>query len=289
MLILTLPAAARGYLWPAEPEGSINGRIAMMGIPSDVSANEARRDGTCNVYLAKLGLETLVDVHPCGAWFQPAVGRYMYWIERADGISVQSALNYGGEEFRQRGAVFPKRLFQAGTVKLSATAAFPRGGELRVVSLSPGDARRPFDRRVAFAAAHLPLRVPAGKLLAGLFDGKGNALALTPPLTVTAEGTTLLQPKPPKSGKAALLAVFNRPGAVDRPQACQATLVAGRRRLSPAADLQAIDRLIFAWYDVPPERASMQIRCGSNHYEKDVKLLSNAIVTVREVARFGGR
>ena len=141
-LIFTLSATAHA----AEPEGSINGRIAMMGIPSGVSANEARRDGTCNVYLARIGSETVVNVYRCGTWFQPAVGRYMYWIERAGGISVQSAVNYGGEEFRKQGAVFPKRLFPASTVQLSASAALPPGGELRLLSLSPGDGQFYFPR-----------------------------------------------------------------------------------------------------------------------------------------------
>src|ERR1043165_1875001 len=282
-LIFTLSATALG----AEPEGSINGRIAMMGIPSEVSTSEARRDGTCEVYLAKIGVETLVDIHPCGTWFQPAVGRYMYWIERAGGISVQSPVNYGGEEFHQRGAVFPKRLFPAGTVTLSAATAVPLHGELRLVSLSSGDDRRPFDRRIVLAAAHQPLRVAEGKLLAGIFDGKGNALALTPPLTVTPGATTIMRPTPPARRKAALLAVFNRPAAVHHPGPCRTSLVIGPHRFSPAVDLQAIDRVIFAWYDVPPERATMQVRCGSGAYAKEVRLLPNAILTVREVARFG--
>src|SRR6476659_7673577 len=110
-------------------QGVIGGRIAIMGL-----ADGTPPSADCEVRLALIGDEVHSKAYPCGTWFQPPVGRYLYWIEQRSSVSAQSVINYGGEPFRRYGALFSKKMIPAGRVVLSGSVPLPAGAEFRLLS-----------------------------------------------------------------------------------------------------------------------------------------------------------
>jgi hypothetical protein len=149
--------------------GVINGRVAIAAIPSLVDVHGkstilASED--CEVHLVNSHDVTVERVYPCGSWFTPPVGRYLFWIEKGSSVSYQSVLYYAGEKFRTAGKVFLKPVYPAGSVQLDLKTEIPTGGTFRILTLDTRERYRPFDRRISSANAKRPVRVPVGRVIA---------------------------------------------------------------------------------------------------------------------------
>jgi hypothetical protein len=266
-------------------KGVIAGRIAIMGVPDGTPATD-----DCRVYLALIGDEIHPRLYRCGSWFQPPVGRYLYWIEQQSLVSAQTVINYGGEPFRRFGALFPKKLMRAGRVVLSRKSQLASDAELRLLSLMPDGEHRPFDRRVSATEARLPIRLPVGKAIAGIFDRKGNAIALSPPIAVSDVKTTVVKPQKPDGGKASLLVVLNRPMSSDAAAECSASAIGAEpvRVKIPDIELKTRDRLVFVWYVLEPSKARVDVRCsGLPDFIYAIHPVENSIVTIRKDMKLG--
>lgn len=242
----------------SEPQGSINGKIAIQVVPHDAATADLR---DCEVHLVKTDDQTRELVYDCGSWFQPPVGRYLFWVEHDARISFQSVITYAGEPFTKSGLMLMKTMFPAGTVKLDARVPMPDGATFRLVSLERVENHRAFDRRIAKTNSTPSVRVPVGRVIAGIFDRDGRALSLSRPQSIELAKMTTVHPEQPNRGKAHVLAVLERSSANPSNVQCVADLLATTSTVSVQTD----DRMVLVWYDLPaPSTTELTVRCGTN-------------------------
>lgn len=261
--------------------GVIAGRVAVMG---RAAAHEEPASGRCDVHLVRIGSETNEIVQPCLTWFQPPVGRYLFWLQSPTSVSEQSILNYAGEQ-STIGKAIEKRLMPAGSVRLNRRAATPDSAEFRVVSLNTTLVHHQFDRRVRLRELSTPLVLPAGHALAGIFDASGQALALSNQLTIDHGQTTLVVPTVPSPRYADLLVVLNRHAAVAHPPRCIVALDEPdqKTRRPPDIHLTATDRVLLLWRNLMPGMRRLRVSCGESMFERSVNVLPGRISTVRDI------
>lgn len=254
----------------------VEGRVKLQVLPSGALAVKS----DCSVHLIEVADQSSERTYPCATWFQPPIGRYLFWLEQADEISHQSVLRYAGEA--GSGLVMDKATMAAGLVQLDRHASIPADATFRVISLEQSGAERAFDRRIRASRATEPFRVPAGFVLSGIFDRNGDALALSRPRAVLDTGVTTLLPGRPRAAHATLVAVLRR-GSV---KGCQALLLSAQdaTRL-PDATASSGDRLVVAWYDLPaPAEATFEVKCPSaTPFSREISLSPGRIETVRAV------
>lgn len=286
LLVLATPAFASA--WPDAKQGQINGRVAIMGLPitSDSSGNAVPQPASdCTVHLVRTDEQSDERVYPCASWFQPPVGRHLLWLQSRDGISFQNVVHYAGEPFRERGHIFATTLHAAGRLQLDRSVVVPDTATFRVLSLSRVANFRAFDRRLAYDHANRPVLLPAGPAIAAIFDSAGRALAVSRPVAVEQNETTVVTPAPPANGKASVIAVVERFTTAEDLPKCNAELSgAGLHPTPPASDVQTHDRIAVVWYDVTPApRAFVTLRCeGLDLLRASVPLEPDHISVVRE-------
>lgn len=289
-LVVVFITTSAGFAAPTLPDpraGEIGGRVAIMGIPiiaGPGSATTPLSTANCEVHMARSNDETQEYVYPCGKWFQPPTGRYLLWLEKEGSISFQRVVYYAGERFGRAGHVFMNTLHPAGSVKLDPTTKMPAGSTFRLLSLDPVRDSRPFDRRIASVHANRQVAIPIGRVIAGVFDRDGRVLSLSKPKRVEAGIVTAVSPEKPENGRAALLAVLNRYVAPRALPVCEGSLILpDSSEEHPSVDLQAHDRVVLVWYDLPlASVARLELRCGGRlPFTQDVGLHAGAIVGVR--------
>jgi len=236
----------------------------------------------CTVHLIHAAEQSREWTYPCGKWFQPAVGRYLFWAEQGATISLQSVLSYAGESFTGSGLMLSKTMQPAGFLRTDNRTKVPPDATLRFVSLRPVGDERPFDRRLDHKRAHEPVRLPAGAAITGVFDRAGRALSLTRPIEVTAGTTAVVRPEGPARNVAHVLAVVSRSGLSPRTP-CDITLAVRRDFPTPTVNLQSQERVIAAWYDVPaPAIAVLRMTCSNAQpWERTLHIRPGAIETLR--------
>jgi len=271
---------------PDTTKGAINGRIALIAVPISAGRDDKLTPlpiDHCQAHLVETQDETHERVYPCGTWFQPPVGRYLFWMENQVAVSFQSVIHYAGEQFRHSGALFPKPLYPAGSIELESATNVPPGATFRFLSLHIVKNYRPFDRRIAAVRAKSRIHAPAGAAVAGVFDGSGRAASLSKPFIVKPGRVAVVNPETPQEGRAALVVVLNR---FEHPplRRCAVTLMeSSGRRIAPAVDLQAYDRVVMIWYDLLASgNTRIAVSCNSQQpFVQTVHLVSGQIETVR--------
>jgi hypothetical protein len=219
--------------------GNIGGRIAIAALPVDPQpANHA----PCEVHLVLTTYDKDQLVYPCSTWFQPAVGRYLFWLEQGSFVSYQSVIFYGGEPFHRTGMLLSKPLFRAGTVRIEDDP-IPAGATLRVLSLQTARTYRPFDRVIKRGGRTHSFRIPAGRVIAGIFDPAGNALSLSVPVLVERGRAERVAFKHARKS-ATLLVILDRfVGHPPLPRCTSSLTIGNRRQPRPSVNLQAHDRV----------------------------------------------
>jgi len=264
---------------PLDPRtGNIGGRIAIAAMPRD---SQPSNHAPCEVHLVLTTYDKDEQIYACNTWFQPAVGRYLFWLEQGSSISYQSVIFYGGEHFHRSGMLLSKPLFPAGNVEIEGET-IPSGATLRVLSLRTARTYRPFDRVIRPAGRSRSFRIPAGRVIAGVFDAAGNALSLSAP-HVLEQGRTQRISLESARRTAALLVVLDR--FVRRPPLprCVSSLTIGdRRQPRPTVDLQAHDRVVLVWYDLDAGDARLDFRCRSGQtLTRTLILAERRVATIR--------
>lgn len=276
---LTVQAFAQHQKVPDPAAGEIDGRRAVLLWPAD---------GRVIGCQATLVPETDADAethYPCGEWFVPPVGRYKVWIEGPSSISAApTKLIYVSEQFAGKGMLAIFDTTSAGEIGLRKP--WP-GTSLRLLNLD-SFASGPllaaaFDRRASGENVRR-VRMPTGRVLAGVFDRKsGDAVALARPVDVTAGGMAYAEPALPARGTDVLVAL-DRPRLRERRDAEVVTLqlnVDGKTK-APAVFADSSDRVYAVWYGVEGRRA----RVVANGREltfpgREFPLLPRRVVTVR--------
>lgn len=272
LCLLLCPALFGGERFTVDlREGNIDGKQALMDIPkAPVLYKEDLTN--CRVLLAPAqDLEQRLS-YPCGTWYiPPAEGHYVTWLETDVAISNPQGVLYNVDApYRGSGLVSASPLVPAGYARVQT--AVPRGHTVRYLHLdSPGFG---FQLRVAGQDAATPVRIPEGRVVAGIFDREGRATAHSRPLTITATETTTFQLEPPEVG--ADLVVVLRKSRTHR--ARTADLEAGGRL--PDVQYEKDTHLVAAWYGLPPVATTIHSATLGLHCE--VPLEEGAVATVRE-------
>ncbi|HEX6640883.1 MAG TPA: hypothetical protein VF215_07200, partial [Thermoanaerobaculia bacterium] len=288
--VLFLSVAWRGATPSSrETPGSIDGKIAVMAFPEAVDRNgdtQRIQANDCEVHLVQAEEQTTQWLYECGTWFQPPVGRYLFWLEQGSSVSFQSILSYAREPFTNAGLVLPKRMYPSGFVQLKEGAALPEGATFRAISLDSVENYRAYDRRIANRNAHRPTRMPIGPMLTGVFDRYGRALSLSTPQNVSVGKTTVVDPRTPTREQSDVLAVLSR-SELGHPSPCNVTLTSNRQSIQPEVNFQIADRLVVAWYGLAaPAAMNLNVTCDNAlPFVRMLYLEPGAILTVRSSIR----
>jgi hypothetical protein len=124
-------------------------------------------------------------------------------------------------------------------------------------------------------------------MIAGVFDASGHALTLTRPQSVTAGYTTMIHPLKANNQSANVVAIFNRMVSRRLAPVCNSRLTVSLLKKTPDVDMQAYDRLVLVWYDVPaPSQARLEVRCGVEPpLTRRIRVEKGGIETIRETLR----
>lgn len=283
MLTVQALAAQRVPAPPDPATGEIDGKRAVLVWPGDGQVTG------CEATLVPENDPDAEDHYPCGEWFIPPFGKYKAWIEGPSSISPAPAkLSYLSGQFTGQGLMAVFETTSAGEIGLRTR--WP-GTSLRVLNLdsfASGAFLAPaFDRR-ARGDGIGPVKVPTGRVLAGVFDPKsGDAVALARPVQVVAGGMAYAEPALPARGTDVLV-MLNRPHLRDRPDAESVTLkldVDGQSR-PPAVIADSSDRVYAVWYAVEGRRARVIADGRELAFSgREFPLFPRRVITVREQLR----
>lgn len=276
-------AAGAEVALPDTASGVIDGTIALLLWPTTADARHTplRADG-CDVHVVPTDSLTHELVYPCKNWFQPpGPGRYLVWLEQGTSLSPQTFISFDYVPFHGRGQTILMPMKPAGWLHVDAQLRHA-GDTLRILSLETAATEpRAFDRTIPPARASSPLRVPAGTVIAGVFDSAGRAQSLARPVTVRRGETATVAPRQSQSGSDVLVSLARRKRAAAEP--CRAELVLDDGSRHPAdAKLESWDRVVAVWYGSSGADGRIVIECPGSKYEKPVKLAPKSVLTVRD-------
>lgn len=79
----------------SDPAGSMNGKVAVNVVPVSATPDGEPKPlptAGCVVHLVNAEEQITPWNYPCGDWFQPPVGRYLFWVEQGSTVRFQSIL-----------------------------------------------------------------------------------------------------------------------------------------------------------------------------------------------------
>lgn len=247
--------------------GEIDGKIAVAFVAQEPDGSMAQSPGQYKVHLALDADPGVERVYPAVTWFQPPPGKYRVWMEGPGRMSPDSLiLSYSGKPFKGLGLLGGLRLAPAGTVALADDTRATGTSALRLLHLDShmrgAHPQREISRRVSGPALKNGVLMPAGPILAALFDSKTQEYTgLTRPVVVAAGGRTPVRPVPPEKGVTHLVALLERPGVLDSFAQDDArpvlTLAAGRRE--PDVLVTTAERIYAVWYGLSDRRAKLEL------------------------------
>lgn len=270
--LLLSPALFGGERFSVDPrEGDLGGKQAFMDFPkTSVLYKEDLAD--CRVILAPAKAPEQRISFPCGTWYvPPAVGQYLTWLEDDIGISKsQGLINYAEAPYKGMGSVATANLVPAGFARVQN--AVPTSHTVRYLHLdSPGVG---FQLRVAGDDAARPVRIPEGRIVAGIFGPDGRAVLYSRPSTITAGEMTTFRLEPPNKG-ADLVAILRKPRTR---RERTADLQAGGK--APDVQYESDTHVVAVWYALPPRPTT--VTSATLNFQHEVALKERAVGTVRE-------
>ncbi len=240
-------------------KGVIEGRVAVAFWPGSEHPNGEIRSIDPAGFQGRLVPQDSPDhelSYPCGTWFQPPPDKYKFWLEGNGMISpFSSIMIYGGGKFRGKGLASITTVVPAGTVRLCPELDLPEGVALRLLHLD-SHSRGPFlkremSRRVHGHAAKQGVLMPAGRVVAVLFDNAAKEyVAISRPEEVFIGETSNVCPKPPGEGTD-LLVILTRQTDVRKPDDDDVRLmITGLEKGVKWADVvvPTSDRVYAFWY-----------------------------------------
>jgi len=204
--------------------------------------------------------------YPCGEWFIPPPNRYKIWIDGPDLMSpFQSVMALQGTgELPQK--ELDINVVPAGRVVLDAAHIDCPSCNLRLIHLNShligGFARNELTRRASLDRAAGGVLMPAGDIVAALFDNtRQEYVALSKPLHVPAGGRVVWTPDPDPESRH-LVAILERPTMITLPSEDDVNPILLTRdgaRVTPDFLVRATGRLVAIWYDLDLVQADLTI------------------------------
>ena len=277
-------AAEKAPAPPPAESGVIDSQSAIMLWPDDGKPLTG-----CEAHLMPLDHQDIEYRYGCGEWFlPPARGSYKMWAERADRIThIQTIFTYQGGSSPRGGTIVHLPLGPAGEIALSAPRS--NGLSLHAANLDTYLAGTPvisqeFDRRTK-ANEVRNVRMPVGRILAGLFDvGTNEAVAVARPATLIEGRVLYVNPQPPAKG-ADVFAVLQRPRlrTTVKDDPVEVKLEYGGSSRPPDVMADDAGGIVAVWYAIPAGPA--KLRADSDHlqFSREIVLREQRVTTVRGV------
>jgi hypothetical protein len=271
---------------PDSAKGEIDGHVALMfwpGVATESGVKPLSKEG-CTVHMILADDQSRESVYPCGEWFQPEISaRFIAWMEEPGLVSYQRIVGYAHEPFHGRGFIGVDTLSPAANVALDRQVKLQPDQTFRIVALKTETNLRMFDRRIrADRAAKGSFQVPAGNVVAGVFNATGQAIALTHAVPARAAAAVIVSPRAPKKGGDALVVIDRTiPPKLKVPDCNSQFVLAGKDR-PPAVNVVTRDRLLYVWYDLDPGIAHFTVRCGDKTIDRKLSVTKGNVVTFRD-------
>ncbi len=260
-------------------QGSLNGKVAVAfwafaGLPNGSPNGLPKKLGPQDL-LAPNGMEVRMVpegdldqelAFPCGQWLAPRPGKYKYWLEGNGWISPSSAvLNYA--DLAGEGRATVREVVAAGTIALTPEIQPADSVSLRLLHLSSHNRglgpRSEMSRRVSGKARHEGVLMPAGPVLASLFDREQQEYrALARPVEVPAGGRITVSPQPPARAVTDLVVILDFPLRIANfaDHDVQLTVAAPEQSArSPEVVVKTADRVYAVWYGLLERRVTLAV------------------------------
>jgi hypothetical protein len=270
---------------PDPAEGNVKGLQGVNFFPQALVDGEPRIvDPTgWTVYLVPSDVNQRLS-YDCGKWFAPpAADRYTVWLEQDQRISGQTVLIYSASKFSGHGLVAVMPVESAGFAALSADTNVDDGQTVRFLSLEESSSG--FDKRLQAREAKSVARLPEGRAMSGVFDSKGNALALSRPFTMKEGKTVSVTPTPPVDA-ADLMIILGKHRATAADRAKRKTSISamiGEAPHAPDVMHETDGRIIAVWYGLTVNTATVTIASEIFRLQaRAIQLTVGKVTTVRE-------
>ena len=294
VLLAAAPVFAAKVVLPDVRTGNVNGKVGVLYWPAHPTplgeeAEPLPSAENCEVHLVPRDDRDRELRYPCGKWFSPPAGRYMYWLEMPGRITPRQGISiYGDSPFRGAGlgAIIP--VAPAGAIAIPKGRVLAAAESLRFVATSvkhsPGGNPWIFDRRVSAANARNPVQMPEGAALVGRFDAKsGDAIALSRPVSVPSGQTVTVWPEPPVMSD--VLVILNRPPELQgslEPVPTAMNLDDGARKRAADVLVNTANVIIAVWYGVDARLATVSLQAADAFWApQEVRLVRGKVTTLR--------
>jgi hypothetical protein len=271
-------------------EGVIDGKVAIGIWPSTSPGSGKAADPAGFQVLLMSPWDNPVSeiAYPAGSWFQPPTGVYRYLLEGTGYIAPHfGVISFEPQEADGKGMAILAPVIPSGMVTLSREGPYVREGlQLRLLRLEntyQGRLVQELSRHVsAPKAAEVGLAMPAGKVMAGIWDADERGYrALAPVVDVPAHGSVEASPRSPEEGKAGFVGVFERPNTLANPEEDDVVvrLVSpDGRSYEPDAVARTSFRVYGIWFSVPAAVARIELQSmKASLPAADVRLRSGRI------------
>jgi hypothetical protein len=265
---------------PDHAKANINGLPGWMDVPAVRNARgewEPVRLAGCRVYLAP---KTALHEHlsfPCNEWFvTPAEGTYQLWLATEDAVSSpQTILMARDEPYRGFGSVAIHRMQPAGFVTVDVPV--PADHIVKFLHLDAGGLG--FFLQASSRNAGSRFAMPPGRVVAGIFNARDEAVAYSRPLSVKAGETTTFRVTPPDRGSDLLVVLRKPPGHRDGPPLD--LVVSDTALRAPDVLLEQRTYVVAVWYALSGERVTFSAVSPTLELKREVELRPHTVSTLR--------
>ncbi len=265
---------------PDHAKANINGLQGVMEVPAIRNArgeSEPVRLSGCRVHLApKAALHEHLSF-PCNEWFlTPEEGTYQVWLATEDAVSsVQTILMARKVPYRGFGSVAIHDMEPAGFVTVDVPV--PADHVLKFLHL---DVRSlGFSLRVSSRDAGKRFAIPPGRVVAGIFNVRDEAVAYSRPLTVKVGETTTFHVTSPDRGSDLVVVLRKPPGHRDGPPLD--LLVSGAAPRPPDVLMEQRSHVVAVWYGLLDERVTISAASPALELKRDIELRPRTVATLR--------
>lgn len=265
---------------PDHTKADINGLQGMMfasALENERGESDPVRLSGCRVYLAA---ETALHEHhsfPCNEWFlPPADGSYLVWLATEDAVSSQVVLMNRNVPYTGFGTVSIHNLEPAGFVAVAGPV--PADHTVRFMHLdAPGSG---FLLRVASRDVGKKFPMPPGRVVAGIFNSRDEAVAYQRPLTVKTGETTTFRITPPARGSD-LVVILSRPQGHRDGRPLEVVLNGASPRIPDVLADRRRRYVVAVWYGLTDERVTVSATAPTLELKREVELHPRSVSTLR--------
>lgn len=279
-IVVAMTAVAQEKFGPPEYEkANIDGLNGIMVVPSVQNARgewDPVRLDDCWVYLAPGDALQEHLSFQCNEWFlPPADGSYLVWMATDDCVSSFQTILMNRNEPYRGGSVLIHEMQAAGFVTIDSTV--PPDHTLRFQHLDVPWGW--FALRVSSEDAGGRFAMPPGRVFAGIFNSREEAVAHSRPMHVDAGKVTNFHLATPDRGSD-LLVILGKPRGHRDGQSVDVVL-SGAEQRTPDVFLDQRNRVVALWYGLQNDRVTVSASSPDLELKRELQLRPRMISTLR--------